>query len=151
MEGQQPSEEFAENVLAMLRDISQRQTMLFHLVREIYEETRLPIKLVREVGEDEYLARHQARPRNLSIREEDGAQAETGVNLGIEGMGDPERIPFVPAATIVTCVRCGYVWMPRIPRPSSCAKCNSPWWYAPRWRWHMNDEKTRKPGSVEKE
>ena len=145
---EQPSDTFPENVLAMLRDISQRQTVLFHLVRETYEETRLPIKLVREVGEDEYLARHQARPRNPSFRQGDKTQAETGVNVGIEGMGDPEQIPFVPAATVVTCVRCGYVWMPRVARPSACAKCNSPWWYAPRWRWHMNDEKAGTPESV---
>jgi len=26
------------------------------------------------------------------------------------------------------CKRCGYVWIPRVPSPVTCAKCRSPYW-----------------------
>ena len=62
----------------------------------------------------------------------------------LEGMGNPDAIPVVPEGMQVTCIRCSYQWRPRIPQPSLCAKCNAPWWYAPRWRWHMKDKKKGK-------
>ena len=137
-------DELPEQVLALLREISQRQTLMFHFIREIHEETRLPIKLVREIGEDEYLARQQTRQRGGSSKEAAEPQAENPeleqrleeqASL-LEGMGDPDRIPEVPDGYEVTCMRCGYGWVPRIAYPTLCAKCNAPWWYAPRWRWH---------------
>ena len=63
-------DKLSENVMALLREMSQRQTMMFHLLREIYEESRLPIKLVREVDEDVYLSRRNPRDRGVAGRDE---------------------------------------------------------------------------------
>ena len=136
-------DKLSENVMALLREMSQRQTMMFHLLREIYEESRLPIKLVREVEEDVYLSRRNPRDRGVSGRDEDDREGGDPM-AQLEGMGNPDAIPMVPEGMQVTCIRCSYQWRPRIPQPSLCAKCNAPWWYAPRWRWHMKDKKKGK-------
>ena len=80
-------DKLSENVMALLREMSQRQTMMFHLLREIYEESRLPIKLVREVEEDVYLSRRNPRDRGFSGRDED--DREGGYPMAqLEGRSD---------------------------------------------------------------
>ena len=145
---EQARDELQKQMMTMLREMSQRQTLMFHFIREIYEEVRLPLKVVREVGEDEYLSRQGARPRGFPGKEEAEEQAQNPradaelqhrldeQTMMIQGMGNPDDIPVVPEGYEVTCMRCGYSWVPRIAQPTLCAKCNSPWWYAPRWRWH---------------
>lgn len=32
----------------------------------------------------------------------------------------------------VTCARCGYTWLPRVPRPQRCPRCLSYFWQQPR-------------------
>lgn len=32
------------------------------------------------------------------------------------------------------CLRCGYEWIPRTPKPQRCPKCNSPYWNKPKWK-----------------
>lgn len=42
-----------------------------------------------------------------------------------------------------TCLRCGHRWVPRIPKPRHCARCNSPYWDRPR---KLTANKTGKQG-----
>ena len=128
----------------LLREISQRQTLMFHFIREIHEETRLPIKLVREIGEDEYLARQQTRQRGALAKKQQNrkrkirnwSSAWRSRRACLRAWVTRTAYRKCRDGYEVTCMRCGYGWVPRIAYPTLCAKCNAPWWYAPRWRWH---------------
>lgn len=45
-------------------------------------------------------------------------------------MAEEEKQPRQP----VTCLRCGWIWTPRVDNPRWCPKCNSPYWNKPRQR-----------------
>lgn len=60
-------------------------------------------------------------------------------NLG----ADKTNPPLVPEGTELTCVRCGYKWTPHARRPQQCAKCRTPWWFPPKWRWHQSQTQSQ--------
>ena len=51
---------------------------------------------------------------------------------------DKHNPPLVPEGTEITCVRCGYKWIPHARRPQLCPQCKAPWWFPPRWKWGQN-------------
>ena len=55
---------------------------------------------------------------------------------------DKNKPPLVPEGHYVICMRCAYQWVPiRTRRPSLCADCNAPWWYAAQHRWRNRKKK----------
>lgn len=50
--------------------------------------------------------------------------------------------PTIPQGGTATCVRCSHAWVPHVRQPRKCPKCQTPWWYLPRWKWR------RKPSLV---
>ena len=60
-----------------------------------------------------------------------GSQEETLTHA------EPDKTapPYVPPGANTTCVRCSHQWVPYVRQPRKCPKCQTPWWYMPRWRW----------------